>query len=226
MLEKRSLWNLYRLLLGGWLGMIGVVITPVIAQADALIATPTLQGRVAVKSWKDLRDARVVKQDLDYSCGAASLATILSGFYGRSVTEAELLKAMDNGDAMASFADMARILPQYGFKGMGVALSAAQLKKLKVPALVYLRYRDDDHFSVVRGINEHTVWLGDPAWGNRYFSWRQFLAMWDTRAEDNYQGKALLIVPLEPAGVATETAFFAEPAPPALPYELLTLRRF
>lgn len=106
MLAKRSLLNLHLLLLGGWFGMIGIVITPVIAQADALIATPTLQGRVAVKSWKDLRDTRVVKQDLDYSCGAASLATILNGFYGRSVTEAELLKAMDNGDAMASFADM------------------------------------------------------------------------------------------------------------------------
>ena len=44
----------------------------------AIVITPTLAGTVAVESWKTLRDRRVVKQDLDYSCGAASLATLLN----------------------------------------------------------------------------------------------------------------------------------------------------
>ena len=48
-----------------------------------------LKGTLSVQSWKTLRDAHVVKQDLDYSCGAASLATLLNEFYGQSATEAK-----------------------------------------------------------------------------------------------------------------------------------------
>ena len=77
------------------------------ARADATLTTPTLLGSVAVQSWKDRRDAQIVKQDLDYSCGAASLATILNGFYGEAITEAQILKAMNKEDGMASFSDMA-----------------------------------------------------------------------------------------------------------------------
>ena len=71
------------------------------ARADATLTTPTLQGSVTVQSLKDRRDAQIVKQDLDYSCGAASLATILNGFYGKTVTEDEILKATNKEDGMA-----------------------------------------------------------------------------------------------------------------------------
>lgn len=81
----------------------GLVCLAVLASAavhaeTAWLATHSLSGQVPVKSWKALRDAEVVKQNLDYSCGAASLATLLNGFYGQGVTEEALLKAMDKGD--------------------------------------------------------------------------------------------------------------------------------
>ena len=205
------------------------------ARADATLTTPTLQGSVAVQSWKDRRDAQIVKQDLDYSCGAASLATILNGFYGEAVTEEQILKAMNKEDGMASFSDMAAVLPhlstseglQGSFKGVGLALSFAQLQKLKVPAIVYLRYRGDDHFSVLRGISENTVWLGDPSWGNRRLSLHQFLEMWETRDDPGYKGKVLLILPSS-ASVAPgiHAAFFHPPEPNPLPVELLGIRQF
>ena len=50
-----------------------------------ILATHSASGQVPVKSWKTRRDARIVKQDLDYSCGAASLATLLNNFYGLDV---------------------------------------------------------------------------------------------------------------------------------------------
>ena len=112
----------------------------------------------------------MVKQDLDYSCGAASLATLLNAFYGQSLTEAALLEAMDKGGLRASFEDMQRALPQFGFKAQGFAASYEQLMRLKAPVVVYLKYRNDDHFSVLRGIDAHTVWLADPSLGNRTFS--------------------------------------------------------
>ena len=49
---------------------------------------------VPLKSMKDLRDKDLVKQRLDYSCGAAALATILRYGFGDEVTEREILVAL------------------------------------------------------------------------------------------------------------------------------------
>lgn len=98
---------------------IGLTSAQSMAQASpspqgAYISTHSLQGHVSVKSWKTLRDAGIDKQDLDFSCGAASLATLLNNQYGQNVTEEALLKAMDKGDDRASFEDMARAFPPAG----------------------------------------------------------------------------------------------------------------
>lgn len=48
------------------------------ANADAIaIKTEGVSGRLHIKTWRDFRDDRVVKQQLDYSCGSAALATLL-----------------------------------------------------------------------------------------------------------------------------------------------------
>jgi len=167
----------------------------------AYLHGPLLSGSIKVKSWKALRDERVVKQDLDYSCGAASLATVLNEHYGQAVTEQDLLRAMDTGDFMSSFEDMRRAVAQFGFLAAGFAVSYDQLTKLKLPVIVYLQYRKDDHFSVLRGVDGKTVWLADPSLGNRTYSRWQFLDMWDTRtgATENAElkGKILLVFPAD-----------------------------
>ena len=178
----------------------------------ALLNTQTAQIRIPIQSWKTLRDARVVKQDLDYSCSAASLATLLNEFYGQSVTEEALLKVMDKGDLRASFEDMQKALPQFGFKAQGFAASYEQLMRLKAPVVVYLKHRKDDHFSVLRGIDENTVWLADPSLGNRTYSRAQFLDMWQTRSDkDNAElgGKFLAVLPNK-EGIAATADFFTK----------------
>lgn len=163
-----------------------------------LLATHSMAGRVSVRSWKTLRDEGIVKQDLDYSCGAASLATLLNAFYGQNVTEKQLLDAMDIGDGRASFADMARALPQFGFRAQGFAASWEQLTQLRMPVVVYVEHRRVEHFSVLRGISGNTVWLADPSLGNRTYSREQFLAMWQTRrnpANAEQEGKFLAVLP-------------------------------
>jgi len=52
---------------------------------------PTATGSLPIKTWKDLRDAQVVKQNLDVSCGSAAAATILQFFYGRDISEEDIL---------------------------------------------------------------------------------------------------------------------------------------
>lgn len=183
------------------------------SQRDNLsLHTQTANIRIPIKSWKTLRDARIVKQDLDYSCSAASLATLLNEFYGQSITEEALLKAMDKGDLRASFEDMQKALPQFGFKAQGFAASYEQLMRLKAPVVVYLKHRKDDHFSVLRGIDESTVLLADPSLGNRTYSKAQFLEMWQTRGDkDNSEltGKFLAVLPNK-EGVAAGDDFFTK----------------
>lgn len=162
--------------------------------SGALLVTHSAAGVVPVKSWKALRDHRVVKQDLDYSCGAASLATLLNEQYGQNLSEEQLLKAMDKGDGRASFADMSRALAQFGFKAQGFAATYEQLARLKMPVIVYVKHRKDDHFSVLRGIDGDTVWLADPSLGNRTYSRAQFEAMWNTR-DGELAGKFLAVLP-------------------------------
>lgn len=175
-----------------------------------------------VKNWRYLRDERVVKQQFDYSCGASSLATILNEFYKRSVNEKMILEAMNVSGSRASFADMANAVPKFGFRAVAYSTSFDQLTKLKIPAVVYLKYRAQDHFSVVRGIDSNTVWLADPSLGNRYFSRQQFTEMWETRDDEIEKGKILVILP-NSALITSEDFFTNRPRRPTVLAESLQL---
>ena len=100
---------------------------------------------------------------------------MLNSFYGQNVTEEALLKAMHKGDRRASFQDMVRALPQFGFRAQGFAASWEQHARLKMPVILYVKNRKQDHFTVLRGISGNTFWLADPSLGNRTFSRAQFL---------------------------------------------------
>lgn len=162
---------------------------------------------IPIISWKTLRDKKIVKQDLDHSCGAASMATILNEFYGRSVSELEILKMMKKENMGASFDDMAKVLSKIGFKGIGYAASFDQLSNLRIPVIVYTKHRKTDHFSVVRGINKETIWIADPSLGNRTYSKHQFLEMWETRDDSKLSGKILAIIPLD-KNIKSQDDFF------------------
>lgn len=199
-----------------WLGVLSLGAADC-AQAENSTVILSTQGvvlQIPIKSWKTLRDAQVVKQDLDYSCGAASLATLLNHFYGQSLTEAALLKAMDKGDSRASFDDMAKALPKFGFRAQGFAASWDQLTHLKIPVIVYVKHRKNDHFSVLRGINQDTVWLADPSLGNRTYSRHQFLTMWQTRQDKenaDLAGKFLAVLPSQVDTKQTDIFFTKTP---------------
>ncbi|MDD9985411.1 MAG: cysteine peptidase family C39 domain-containing protein [Spirochaetaceae bacterium] len=165
------------------------------------------------------------KQDLDDSCGAASLATILSSFYRVEVSEQDIVEHLvESGvTGSSSFLDLANVAEHYDMHSAGYALSFDKMKELKIPAIVHLEYREnEEHFSVVRGIGDHTVWLGDPLWGNRHFSKQQFLSMWEGPSLTGY---LLLIIPKEIDEETVDRDFFKQPAVSRLPLQLLTIGR-
>ncbi|HFC6158746.1 TPA: C39 family peptidase [Neisseria meningitidis] len=171
---------------------------------------PVVYGKIKVQSWKERRDFNIVKQDLDFSCGAASVATLLNNFYGQTLTEEEVLKKLDKEQMRASFEDMRRIMPDLGFEAKGYALSFEQLAQLKIPVIVYLKYRKDDHFSVLRGIDGNTVLLADPSLGHVSMSRAQFLEAWQTR-EGNLAGKILAVVPKKAETISNKLFFTHHP---------------
>ncbi|WP_192892238.1 C39 family peptidase [Neisseria meningitidis] len=171
---------------------------------------PVVYGKIKVQSWKERRDFNIVKQDLDFSCGAASVATLLNNFYGQKLTEEEVLKKLDKEQMRASFEDMRRIMPDLGFEAKGYALSFEQLAQLKIPVIVYLKYRKDDHFSVLRGIDGNTVLLADPSLGHVSMSRAQFLEAWQTR-EGNLAGKILAVVPKKAETISNKLFFTHHP---------------
>lgn len=179
---------------------------------SAHIRLASAAGGHAVTSWKALRDDRLVRQEHDASCGAASVATILNQFYGKSVTEMDVLDAFeDDGGMRASFDDMAAMLPAFGFRGVGYAVSYDQLTQLRMPVIVHLQHRLDDHFAVLRGINAETVWLADPGLGNTTYSREQFLEMWNTREDEVLTGRILAILPEDESTPVADDFFTHEP---------------
>ncbi|WOJ95502.1 cysteine peptidase family C39 domain-containing protein [Congregibacter brevis] len=63
----------------------------------ATIAVISIDTSYAFDNWVSLRDAGIVKQQRDFSCGAAALATLLTYFYRDPVSERELLVQLING---------------------------------------------------------------------------------------------------------------------------------
>lgn len=105
-----------------------------------------------------------------------------------------------NEELWTSFEDISKVLPLFGFRGVGYALSFEKLTELKTPVIVYIQHRRRSHFSVLRGIDDDTVWLAAPSLGNQTYSNSQFLELWETRGELTLlKGKILAVVPTDSA---------------------------
>lgn len=144
-----------------------------------------LASAAPFQSWTERRDEAVERQSLDFSCGLASLATVLRQYHGRAVSEGQLLERLEGlrgisdarvvwGERGVALSDLALLANSYGLKAAGLWLSARDLARLTRPVIVSLRVRGAAHFAVLRGMNETgRVFLADPAQGNRWVApWR------------------------------------------------------
>ncbi len=145
----------------------------------------------------------------DYSCGSASLATIMHHFYDQNVTESTILndilkikginkekvKELEKEDMTLSFLDLANHIHSKGFKGIGLALDIEGLKSLQVPVILFVKVRKNEHFTVFKGIDERYVYLADPSYGNTKVRVSKFKEMFYQRDDLKYPGKLLAILP-------------------------------
>ena len=141
-----------------------------------------------VKSMKALRDAYVVRQRYDYSCGAAALATLLRYGFGEPATEEDVLKQLfdllDDQEKIISrkegfsLLDLRRVALARRFKAEGFRIEPEDLDKISGPVLVYIEPRGYKHFAVLRGVKGDRVYLADPARGNIRMPLYAFVESW------------------------------------------------
>ena len=184
---------------------VGFALLPVVAHAqrsEVIEHQTWLQGSAREGlSWTAMRDSGVVKQQLDYSCGAGAAATLLNSYYGMSFTEQDMLRDYNfDKHSGISIAGLRDILRDKGLTVFALGLDYDTLIQLRAPAIVYLSVRGEGHFSVLKAFSHHGVWLADPAWGNIRLSRSKFMDMWHTRDNRERPGRILVALPLERVG--------------------------
>lgn len=149
-----------------------------LAQGGELYAVP-------VTSLRDIPFRTVVRQQYDYSCGSAALATLLHHHYGLPVGEAEVFQTMyAAGDQSRirkvgfSLLDMKRYLEARGYPADGYKLTYDQLLALRAPAITIIQVKTYRHFVVIKGVRPDEVLVGDPAEGLRTYPRAEFEKVW------------------------------------------------
>lgn len=155
------------------------------------------------RDWVALRDAGVIRQQEDYSCGLAALATLLTYDYGRAVSEPELLQRLlqrlpDRAEEVraggVSLQDLSVLAADYGYASAGVSITPEALLTLRWPAVAYLEVQGMPHFVVLRRVEaDGAVQIADPSWGNRRLLAFRFAGQFFTASDG--RGRLLLLPP-------------------------------
>ena len=143
---------------------------------------------VRVKSLAQVRFETTVRQQMDWSCGSAAVATLLTYNYGYPITERQALDAMFAHGNQAkirqegfSLLDIKRFLESIGFEANGFETSLDRLAVASVPAIVMISDNGYNHFVVVKGLRHGNVLVGDPARGARSIPRKEFETLWRNR---------------------------------------------
>ena len=155
------------------------------ASGQALFNAGGSTFSTGVTSLRDMPFRTVVRQQYDYSCGSAALATILRHHYGRHVSEAQVFHAMYAAGDQArirkvgfSLLDMKAYLATLGLKSEGYRQTLKDLERARVPAIALIKVADYRHFVVIKGLRNGQILVGDPNQGLKLYSLAEFGRVW------------------------------------------------
>jgi predicted double-glycine peptidase len=139
-----------------------------------------------VRSMRELRFDNIVRQERDFTCGAAALSTILRYVYGRTSSEHDIIEDMlqhtdvktvqENG---FSLLDIKKYVERIGLRGRGYRVDRNSLLALKIPVIALQNSRGYSHFVVVKRVRDGIVYLADPALGQRHLPLDEFVDAWN-----------------------------------------------
>lgn len=170
------------------LAICGIALLAVSSSASALsLFLPTQLGsfNTEVVSYQEAKFRSVIRQQYDFSCGSAAVASLLTFHYDDPRTEHEVFQTMwANGNQALikeqgfSLLDMKRFLENHGYRADGFRLTLDRLSQLGVPAITLINNNGYMHFVVIKGINDEEILLGDPTLGVRVAARDEFEAQW------------------------------------------------
>lgn len=173
-------------LLGGAAFLVGALTAGGAFAGDVFVSSGGFNARVPVKSWAERRNATVVRQQYDFSCGSASVATLLSYHYNMPTSESDAFRAMwEVGDQDRirklgfSLLEMKRYLESLGLKADGFRLTLDRIQEIGVPGIALIDVGGYRHFVVIKGITDRTVLVGDPSKGVISKPRDEFEKYWD-----------------------------------------------
>ncbi len=169
--------------------LIVLLATPAVTRAEQL---PSDNGDAItvsrLKSMLDFRDENLIRQQYDYSCGAAALATLMRFGFGDPVTEQQIVTDLFAGlageDAAIresegfSLFDLQQVAKKRGYKAEGFRLEPQYIAQLNGPVIVFLETLGYKHFAVLKGVRGDRVYLADPSRGNIRMPAYRFLQAW------------------------------------------------
>lgn len=140
------------------------------------------------KSFAERRFNTVYKQQFDFSCGSAALASLLTFHYDDVVDEQSVFIDMyQHGDQEKikregfSMLDMKRYLERRGYRSDGFKINLDQLFSTGNPAITIINHNGYMHFVIIKGVDTYRVLLGDPALGVKSIRRSEFEEMWENR---------------------------------------------
>ena len=156
-----------------------------------------LEAEFVTKSFFELKNENLVRQNYEQSCGAASLATMINLIDDENLSEFDVLKLMSEKELytdMVSFADLEAVLSKLGYENKSYKINKESLDKLINTAMI-VKIEDDPrfpHFIVLIKHKGDFLEILDPSHGRYISSKREFLRLWDREDKGGY---ALLIKP-------------------------------
>jgi uncharacterized protein len=151
-----------------------------------------------IRSWLERQSEGVVLQQYQLSCGAASIATLMTYLLEQPVTEKEVMAVIQKDNEHAtSMQEIVDTLKKIGLSAGAYSGSYDALLALDKPAILYLRsrksIRDLGHFVVLFAAAEDAVWIKDPYFGNRILPRTEFVDLWYTRDDARNPGRIVIV---------------------------------
>lgn len=153
---------------------------------EVILRSPEAAVTLPVTSFQERSFLKTIKQQYDFSCGSAALATLLTHHYEHPISERDVFMAMYNSGNKQkikkegfSLLDMKNYLESNGYRADGFRLPLEKLSGIGVPAIALINNDGYNHFVVIKGINDQYILIGDPSRGTKLVPRTQFKNIWN-----------------------------------------------
>jgi predicted double-glycine peptidase len=170
------------------LPILGIIPGAEVSAMDLIGVAGGANFNIRGTSFAERRFNTVYKQQFDFSCGSAALASLLTFHYDDTVDEQSVFIDMYQHGSQEkikqegfSMLDMKNYLERRGYRSDGFKINLDQLRSTGSPAITIINHNGYMHFVIIKGVDTYKVLLGDPALGVKSLRRSEFEEMWENR---------------------------------------------